>query len=283
MRPCCRRCSAAAVNFTEQNCSPTSFQWGLDTYAYPRSAVLASGDYARKKWFFIAIDNVVGQTGVETCTAAIQEAGGSVVGTVKHPINTTDFASFIVQAQSSKADVVVCLSGGTDQSRMLTQMREFGLQAGGQFVVAPILTYADILAAGLPVAQGIRFADGYYWNANDAARAFAKRFQDKMGRAPGASNAQTYAAVTHYLRAVEAAKTTEGKAVAAQMRSLPVNAPFWRNASIRPNGRVIYDLHVIRVKTPAQSTGKFDVAEVMGSLAGDKVFKPLAQSVCKLA
>ena len=274
--------SAVAINFTEKDCSPVGFHWTVDSYGYPRSAVLAAGDHASKKWFFISIDNVVGQTGNAVCTAAIQEAGGQVVGSVKHPINTTDYASYIAQAQASRADVVVFLSSGTDLIRALKQAREFGLQASGQFVVAPILTYTDILAAGLDVAQGLRFADGFYWNANDATRAFAKRFQEKMGRAPGASNGNVYAAVTHYLQAVEAAKTTEGKAVAARMKSQPIATRFWSNTSIRPNGRVVYDLNIMRIKTPAQSTGPFDVAEVIGTIPGDKVVKPLAATECKL-
>ncbi|MEY4139371.1 MAG: hypothetical protein RLZZ371_1553, partial [Pseudomonadota bacterium] len=234
--------AATAINFTEQDCSPYGFHWSVDSYGYPRSAVLASGDNAKKKWFFISIDNVVGQTGNAVCSAAIQEAGGQVVGQVKHPINTTDYASFIAQAQASGADVVVFLSSGTDLIRALTQAREFGLQAAGKTIVAPILTYTDILAAGLEVTQGMRFAEGFYWNANDATRAFAKRFQEKMGRAPGASNGNVYAAVTHYLQAVQAAKTTDGKAVAAQMKKQPITTRFWSNGAptIRPNGRVVY-------------------------------------------
>jgi branched-chain amino acid transport system substrate-binding protein len=274
--------SSAAVNFTEQDCSPLGFHWQVDSYAYPRSAVLASGEYAAKKWFFISIDNVFGHTSTPVCVTAVQEAGGKVVGTVKHPINTTDFASFIAQAQASRADVVVFLTAGSDLIRALKQAREFGVWDSGQFVVAPILVYTDILAAGLQVAQGMRFADGFYWNANDATRAFAKRFQEKEGRAPGGSHAQAYAAVTHYLQAVEAAKTTDSKAVAARMKSQPITSRFWSNASIRPNGRVAYDLHSMRVKTPAQSKGKFDVADVVGTIPGDKVFKPLAKTECKL-
>jgi branched-chain amino acid transport system substrate-binding protein len=274
--------SAVAINFTEKDCSPVGFHWTVDSYGYPRGAVFAAGDYASKKWFLVAIDNVVGQTSTAVCTTAVQEAGGQVVGVVKHPINTTDFASFIAQAQASKADVVCFLSAGTDMIRSLKQAREFGVQAGGQFVSAPILTYADILASGLDVAQGLRFADGFYWNVNDATRAFAKRFQDKMERAPGASNGNIYAAVTHYLQAVEAAKTTDGKAVAALMKSRPITTGFWKNTSIRPNGRVVYDLNVMRVKAPAQSKDKFDVAEVVGAIAGDKVVRPLAGTECKL-
>lgn len=274
--------SSAAVNFTEQDCSPYGFHWQVDSYAYPRSSVIASGEYARKKWFFISLDNVFGHTSTPVCVAAVQEAGGQVVGTVWHPLNTTDFASFIAQAQSSSADVVVFNSAGTDLIRSLKQAREFGVWQSGQFVVAPILVYTDILAAGLEVAQGMRFADGFYWDANDATRAFAKRFEEKMGRAPGGSHGQVYAAVTHYLQAVDAAKTTETKAVAARMRSQPITSRFWTNTSIRPNGRVVYDLNLMRVKTPAQSKGKFDVAEVFGTVPGDKVFKPLAKTECKL-
>ncbi|SDZ70360.1 branched-chain amino acid transport system substrate-binding protein [Variovorax sp. YR266] len=274
--------SAAAVNFTEQDCSPYGFHWQVDSYAYARSAVVAAGADAKKRWFFISIDNVFGHTATPVCAAAVQESGGQVVGAVRHPINTTDYASFITQAQAARADVVVFLSAGTDLIRSLKQAREFGVFAAGKTVVAPILVYTDILAAGLDVAQGMRFADGYYWNVNDATRAFAKRYQEKMGSAPGSSHAQAYAAATHYLQAVQAVKGTDVKAVAEQMRKQPITSSFWNNASIRQNGRVVYDLNLMRVLTPAQSKGKFDVAEVFGAVTGDKVFKPLKQTECKL-
>jgi branched-chain amino acid transport system substrate-binding protein len=273
--------STAATNFTEQDCSPFGFHWQLDTYAYPRAAVMSAGEHAPKKWFFIAIDNVVGQSGTAVATAAIQEAGGTVVGAVKHPINTTDFASYISQAQASKADVVCFMSAGADVIRALKQAREFGLQAGGQVAVVPILVYSDIIAMGLEVAQGLRYGEGFYWDLNDASRAFARRFLDKIGRAPAGSHAQAYAAVTHYLQAVEAAKSAEGKDVAARMRTLPIATHFWTNTAIRPNGRVTYDVNLMRVKKPSQSKGRFDTSEVLGTVAGDKVFKPLAQTECK--
>ena len=274
--------SSAAVNFTEKDCSPLGFHWQVDSYAYARSSVLASGEYAKKKWFFISLDNVFGSTSTTVCMAAVQESGGQVVGAVKHPLNTTDYASYIAQAQAAKADVVVFLSSGSDLVRSLKQAREFGLWSAGGFVVAPILVYSDIPAAGLDVAQGMRFADGFYWNTNDATRAFAKRFQDKMGRAPSGSHAQAFAAVTHYLRAVEATKSTDGRVVAKAMRERPIATKFWTNTLIRPNGRVMYDLNLMRVKTPEQSKGKFDVADIIGMLPGEQVFKPLAKTECKL-
>ncbi len=273
--------ASAAINFTEQDCSPIGFQWQPDTVAYPRSAVFAAGDNAKKKWFFISIDNVFGSTSLATATGALQEAGGQVVGNVKTPINTTDYASFIAQAQASRADVVCFLNAGTDLVRALKQAREFGVQAGGQTVVSPALIYTDLLSVGLEVAQGMRFADSFYWNTNDATRAYSKRFQDKIGRKPAGSQAQIYAAMTHYFQAVEATKTTESKPVADRMKTQPMTQKFWQNFSIRPNGRVVYDMTLMRAKAPGQSTDKFDVAEVIGAIPGDKVFKPLAQTVCK--
>jgi branched-chain amino acid transport system substrate-binding protein len=273
--------ASAAINFTEQDCSPLGFHWQPDTYAYPRSGVFAAGENARKKWFFISIDNVFGSTAFPVAQSAIQEAGGQVIGNVKFPINTTDYASFIAQAQASRADVVAILSSGTDLIRALRQAREFGVQAGGQVVMSPAFVYTDILAAGLEVAQGMRFADGFYWNTNDATRAYSARFQEKIGRKPAGGQAQVYAAVTHYLQAVEAAKTTEGKVVAAMMKSRPITQGFWTKASIRPNGRVVYDMTLMQVKGPGQSKDKFDVAEVIGSIPGEKVFKPLAKTECK--
>ena len=270
-----------AVNFTEKDCSPLGFHWNTDSYAYPRSSVIASGDLAKKKWFFITVDVVFGNTSQAVCVQAVQEAGGQVVGSVKTPSNTTDYASFISQAQASRADVVVLLNAGADQVRLMKQAREFGLAAGGQTIVCPSLVYTDLVAAGVENAQGIRFADGFYWDQNEATRAFSKRFFDKIGRMPAGTQGHVYAAVTHYLQAVDAVKTTESKPVAARYRSQPITTKFYSNTSIRPNGRVMFDLIIMRVRTPAQSKSKFDVAEVIGTIPGEKAFKPLASTECK--
>jgi branched-chain amino acid transport system substrate-binding protein len=276
--------ASAASNFTEKDCSPYGFQWVMDTYAYPRSAVLASGELAKKKWFAITIDNVFGETSMVVVNDTLKELGGQLVGVVKHPYNTTDFASFITQAQASKADVVAFVNAGTDLSRLLKQGNEFGVRAGGQAIVCPSLVFTDLIAAGIEATQGIRFAEGFYWNLNDATRAFSKRFLDKIGRMPAMSQGHAYAAMTHWLQAVEAAKTTEGKVVAPIYRAQPIKTAFYRNTSIRPNGRVVYDVAVLQVKKPSEvKDNKFDVATLEGSIPGDKVFKPLATSACKLS
>jgi len=275
--------ASAASNFTEKDCSPYGFQWVMDTYAYPRSAVLASGDLAKKKWFAIAIDNVFGETSMTVVRDTLSEQGGQVVGLVKHPINTTDFASFIAQAQASRADAVAFVNAGTDLSRLLKQANEFGMRSGGQAIVCPSLVFTDLLAAGIEATQGIRFAEGFYWNLNDATRAFSKRFLDKIGRMPAMSQGHAYAAMSHYLQAVEAANSTEGKVVAQKYRSLPIKTAFYRNASIRPNGRVVYDVAVLQVRKPSEVKEKFDVASIEGSIPGDKVLKPLSATVCKLS
>jgi len=275
--------ASAASNFTEKDCSPYGFQWVMDTYAYPRSAVLASGELAKKKWFVIAIDNVFGETSLTVVRDTLAESGGQVVGLLKHPINTTDFASYIAQAQASKADAVAFVNAGTDLSRLLKQANEFGMRAGGQAIVCPSLVFTDLLAAGIEATQGIRFAEGFYWNLNDATRAFSKRFLDKIGRMPAMSQGHAYAAMAHYLDAVEATKSTEGKVVAPKYRAQPIKSAFYRNASIRANGRVVYDVAVLQVKKPAEVKDKFDVATLEGSIAGDKVFRPAATSVCKLS
>jgi len=275
--------ASAASNFTEKDCSPWGFHWVMDTFAYPRSAVLASGELAKKKWFVIAIDNVFCETSMQVVREALAEQGGQVVGLVKHPINTTDFASYIAQAQASKADAVAFVNAGTDLSRLLKQANEFGMREGGQTIVCPSLVFTDLLAAGIEPTQGIRFAEGFYWNLNDGTRAFSKRFLDKIGRMPAMSQGHAYAAMAHYLDAVEAAKTTETKAVAAQYRALPIKSNFYRNAAIRANGRVVYDVAVLQVKKPSEVKDKFDVANLVGGLPADKVFKPLSASACKLS
>jgi branched-chain amino acid transport system substrate-binding protein len=273
--------SSIASNFTEKDCSPTGFHWVMDTYAYPRSAVLASGDLAKKKWFVITLDNVVGETSMVVVREALAEFGGQVAGLAKTPINTTDYASYIAQAQASKADVVALINAGTDLSRLVKQSNEFGVRAGGQAIVCPLLVFTDLLAVGAEPLQGTRFAEGFHWSLNDASRAFSKRFFDKIGRMPTMAQGHAYAAMTHWLQAVETAKTTEGKTVAPIYRSQPIKSEFYKNASIRPNGRVVYDAAVLEVKKPSEVKDKFDLATAVGSLPGDKVFRPLAQTECK--
>jgi len=277
--------ASAATNFTEKDCSPWGFHWVMDTYAYPRSAVAAAGELAKKKWYFIAIDNVFGETSMATMRKALQETGGQVAGLVKTPLNTTDYASFIAQAQASKAEVVCVLNAGADQIRVLKQLLEFGVRAGGQTIVAPSLLFTDVVAVGLEATQGIRCAESFYWNQNDPARAFSRRFFAKIGRMPAMSQGHHYAAMAHYLQAVEAAKTTETKAVAAAYRSLPDKSGFYRNLAIRPNGRVIYDVNVLRIRAPSEMTAgrdKNDMAEVVGSISADKVFRAPGETECKL-
>jgi branched-chain amino acid transport system substrate-binding protein len=275
--------ASAASNFTEKDCSPTGFQWVMDTVAYPRAAVIASGELAKKKWFAIPIDNVFGETSMTIVREILAETGGQVVGVAKTPINTTDYASFIAQAQASKADVVAFINAGADLIRLLKQASEFGMRAGGQTIVAPSLLFTDLLAVGNEVAQGIRFGESFYWNYNDATRAISKRFLDKIGRMPAMSQGHAYAAMTHWLQAVEAAKTTDGKTVAPIYRRQPIKTGFYKNASIRPNGRVVYDVNVLQVRKPSEVKDKHDLAEVVGEIASSRVFKPASASVCKLA
>jgi branched-chain amino acid transport system substrate-binding protein len=273
--------SSIASNFTEKDCSPTGFQWVMDTYAYPRSAVLASGDLAKKKWFVLTLDHVVGEGSLAVVREALAEFGGQVVGVAKTPVNTTDYASYIAQAQTSKADVVAFINAGSDLSRVIKQSNEFGVRAGGQAIVCPLLLFTDLLAVGVEPLQGTRFAEGFHWSLNDASRAFSKRFFDKFGRMPAMSQGHAYAALTHWLQAVETAKTTEGKTVAPIYRSQPIKTAFYKNISIRPNGRVVYDPAVLEVKKPSEVKDRFDLVSVIGSVPADKVFKPIAQTECK--
>lgn len=276
--------ASAATNFTEKDCSPFGFHWVMDTYAYPRSAVVAAGDLAKKKWYFIAIDNVFGESSMIVVRKALEETGGQIAGLVKTPINTTDYASFIAQAQASKADVVCILNAGADQIRLLKQAQEFGVRAGGQTIVCPSLLFTDVVAVGLEATQGIRCAESFYWNQNDATRAFSRRFFAKIGRMPAMSQGHHYAAMAHYLQAVEAAKTTETKAVVAAYRSMPDKSGFYRNLAIRPNGRVTYDVNVLRIRNPSEMTAgrdKNDLAEVVGNIPSDKVFRAPGDTECK--
>lgn len=272
---------AATSDLTGKSCSPVITHWADDTYALSAGLVREISARVAKDWFFVAVDYSFGTSMLKDATNALNAIGGKVVGSVRYAFNTTDFSSFLLAAQASQAKVVALASTGADTVNAVKQAREFGLQARGQTVVGMLTFIADVHAMGLKTAQGMYVASQYYWDDDDVSRAFAKRFFRIEKRMPTKLQAATYAAVRHYLKAVQAAGTDEARAVNAEMRRLPVDF-FGRPAHIRPDGRVIYPLSLYRVKSPDASRYPWDYYEKISTIPGDQAFRPEVEGGCNL-
>jgi len=275
--------AAGTPALTGKSCSPNGIHWARDTYAIAASlgnAVVAAGG---KSWYFITADYAFGHSAEAEVGKVVVANGGTVVGSIRHPQGTTDFASYLLQAQSSGAEVVAFANAGTDFSNATKQAQEFGLAQGGQKVVGLTPYLTDINALGLDAAQGILLTDVFYWDQNDSTRAWAKRFFEKRNAMPTSVQADAYEAVTHFLKGIEAgADPKDGAAVVAKMKSLPVSDVLLPSASIREDGRLVRDMYLYQVKSPAESTGPWDYYKLVGTVAGDKVVRPLSTSECPL-
>jgi branched-chain amino acid transport system substrate-binding protein len=266
--------------FTGKNCTPNEAAWVYDAYALTntlaRSVVQRGGD----TWFFITVDYALGHSLEADATAAVLAAGGKVLGHARHPINTSDFSSYLLQAQASGAKVVALANAGGDMINAIKQANEFGLTRGGQKVVSLLTFITDIQSVGLTATQGLTFVTAFYWNRNDESRAWSKRFFERLKRMPTMAQAAVYSMVRHYLRAVEAAGTDEAEAVMAKMREMPVNDFYAKNGRVRLDGRMVHDMYFVQVKTPAESTEPWDYYKVLETIPGDQAFRPLDQGGC---
>ena len=272
--------ASAASEFTTKFCSPVSTHWADDTHALTTGTVRALMAGGNDTWFFITVDQAFGLALERDATAVVLAQGGRVLGTTRHPIGATDYASLLVQAQASGAKVVALASVGGDLVNLLKQANEFGLRDGGKQIVAGFLTYVqDIHALGLAATQGYTFTEGFYWNQNDEARAFAKRFFAARGAMPSKNHAEIYTAVTHYLRAVEAVGTDEAVAVNRAMRERPLDY-FGHPATVRSDGRVLFDVTLWQVKTPAESKEPWDYYTFVRTIPATEAFLPINREAC---
>jgi branched-chain amino acid transport system substrate-binding protein len=212
----------------------------------------------------------------------VVKSGGKVLGGVKHPLNTSDFSSFLLQAQSSKAKVIGLANAGGDTINAIKQAAEFGIIKGGQ-KISPLLAFiTDIDSIGLPTAQGLLLAEAFYWDLNDETRAFSQRFMARTKRVPTSAQAGVYSSVSHYLKAVKAAGTTDSAAVMKIMKDTPINDMFARNGRIREDGRMVHDMYLFEVKAPSDSKGRWDDYKLLATVPGDQAFQPLSASRCPL-
>ncbi|WP_342729946.1 ABC transporter substrate-binding protein [Bradyrhizobium sp. B117] len=272
---------AATSRLTGDECSPTGIHWTYDTYALSQGTTRAMSRLGAKSWYFISVDYSLGAQLEADSRKVIHAMGGKVLGAAKHPINTPDFSSFLLQAQSSKADVIALADSGGDFINAVKQAGEFGITQR-QKLVGLLVFIADIHSLGLPSAQGLMLSSAFYWDLNEDTRAWSKRFIAKTQKVPTMIHAGTYGAVMHYLRAVQAAGTLDGPAVAAKMRELPVNDFMTKNGRIREDGRLVRDMYLFRVKSPEQSKYKFDYYDLLATIPGDEAFRPMEQGGCPL-
>jgi branched-chain amino acid transport system substrate-binding protein len=274
--------TAGATALTGKACSPTGFVWAYDNHAVAAAMATGLSKLGKKTWFFITADYAFGASLEGEMRNVISKIGGKVVGAVKHPLNSSDMSSYIVQAISSNAEVIVLANGGFDLVTTVKQAKEFGLSPDKQILVTPLMFVSAVKAIGLQDGQGLKFASGYDWTARPESRKWAERFLAQHRAMPSQSHAAVYSAVTHYLNAVQASGSVDGKIVAEQMRNTPVRDAFTENAVVRPDGLLSHDMYVLEVKSPKESASEWDIYKRVAIVPGEEVNVPLPQSECPL-
>jgi len=274
--------SAATDRLTEDSCNGQGLHWTFDTYSQTRGAARALIDNGYDDWFLLVADYAYGHSMEKSMREALAESGGKVVGSVRHPLNTMDFSSFLLQAQVSKAKIVALASGGNDTINAIKQGREFGLHTTGQRMTSLLTFITDIHALGLKDMQGLQFVVPFYWDYDDRTRAFAKRYFERMKKMPGEAQAGVYSGVLHYLKAVKAVGSKDPQKVLEKMRATPVEDAFSRNGRLLPNGRMVHDMYLIEVKKPEESKYPWDYYRIVSTIPADKAFRSLSESSCKL-
>jgi branched-chain amino acid transport system substrate-binding protein len=268
---------------TGEKCSPTSVHWAYDTYALAHGTGAALTKQGSDSWFFITADYAFGHALQDDTTVAVKEAGGKVIGAVNAPFPTTDFSSFLLQAQASQAKVVGLANAGADTINAIKQAHEFGLDAGGQKLTGLLTFISDVHSLGLDIAGGLVLTDGWYWDQTDQSRAWAKRWSAKMdGRMPTSVQAAVYSAVTNYLQAIERIGTDEAKAVVDSMRGQPIDDMFAKGGRIRVDGRMVHDMFLVQIKKPSESKYPWDYYKILRVIPGDQAYRPLDQGHCPL-
>jgi branched-chain amino acid transport system substrate-binding protein len=271
-----------SIRLSNEACGPYTVHYVFDTFAQANVTGLAAVKQGLDTWFFLTADYAFGQDLEKDTTSVVLKSGGKVLGSVRHPLNTSDFSSFLLQAQASKAKVIGLANAGGDTINAIKQAAEFGLTKSGQ-KLSPLLAFVtDIDSVGLETAQGLLLAEAFYWDNNDDSRAFAKRFMERVKRVPTSAQAGVYSSVTHYLKAVKAAGTTDSAAVMKVMKETPVNDFFASNGRIREDGRMVHDMYLFEVKKPAESKGRWDDYKLLATVPGTEAFQPLEMSRCPL-
>jgi branched-chain amino acid transport system substrate-binding protein len=277
---------AATSDLTNAQCSPNTIHWVYDTYMLANSTgqalVKAGGD----TWYFLTADYAFGAALERDTTAVVVKSGGKVIGGVKHPLNSSDFSSFLLQAQASKAKIVGMANAGGDTTNTIKQASEFGIVAGGQKLAGLLLFITDVHSLGLKVAEGLSFTETFYWDLNDGTRAFSKRFSERMKNKaqPSMVQAGVYSGLIHYFKSLEAmgGNVHDGRKIVDNMKSMPTDDPLFGKGSIRVDGRKLHPAYLFEVKKPSESKGPWDYYKLIGTTPADQAFRPLSESACPL-
>ena len=271
---------SGSSDITGKYCTPTSIHWTYDTYASSNATAKAVVARGGKSWFFITADYSFGHALERDASKAVIAAGGKVLGAVRHPFNTSDMSSFLLQAQAAKPDIVGLANAGSDFRNAVAQADEFGIRAGGAKIVALQVTLTDVPALGLEHAHDLLFTDSFYWDRTPETRAFAEVFYKRHGAMPSSYQAGVNSALRHYFKAVAATNSTDTATVLGWMREHPVDDFFAHGGKIREDGRMVHDMYLMRIKKPEESKSKWDLYEYQVTVPGDQAFRPMAEGGC---
>ena len=278
--------AAGTSDLTNAQCTPNTVHWTFDTYMLAHGTGAALTKAGGDSWFFLTADYAFGAALERDTTIAVQAAGGKVLGGVKHPLGTSDFSSFLLQAQASKAKIVGLANAGADTTTAIKQAAEFGITAGGQKLAGLLMFISDIHSLGLATAKGLNLTETFYWDMNDGTRAFSKRFQARMKTQamPTMAQAGVYAGVQHYLKALDAlgGNPHDGAKVVAKMKEMPTDDALFGKGTIQANGRAIHPAYLFEVKSPAESKGPWDYYKLVATIPAEEAFTPLDKSTCAL-
>ncbi len=270
---------AASVEITGKSCSPFTTHWTDDTYALANATAKAVTKGEGETWYFLTADYSFGHDLERDASNTVRALGGKVLGSARHPLSTQDFSAYLLQAQSTKAKIIGLASAGADTVNAIKQAKEYQIDTGGQRLAALHAFITDVNSLGLATAQGLIITSGFYWDATEGTRAWARRFMAEHGRMPTREQAGVYVSVLHYLKAVQAVGKADAAAVNLAMRKMPVDR-FGTTAQVRDDGRVVYDIGVYQVKAPAESTGPWDYYRRIASVSGGEAFRPIAAGGC---
>jgi branched-chain amino acid transport system substrate-binding protein len=274
---------AASADLTGKACSPNTIHWTYDTWALANGTGNAIVKTGGDSWFFLTADYAFGHALERDTEAVVTKAGGKVLGKVRHPLNTQDFSSFLLQAQASKAKIIGLANAGGDTTNAIKQAAEFGIVKGGQNLAGLLVFITDVHALGLDKAQGLIMTETFYWDTNDRTRAFAKKFAERNRQIhPTMIHAGVYSAVLHYLKAVGALKGDDGTKVIAKMKEMPTDDPLFGKGSIRPDGRKVHPAYLFEVKKPSESKGAWDYYKLRSTIPAEQAFRPVDQGDCPL-
>ncbi len=274
---------AASSDLTGKDCTPNTIHWAYDTWMLANGTGYAIVKTGGKTWYFITADYAFGHALERDTTAAVEKAGGKVLGSVRHPFPSSDFSSFLLQAQASKAQIIGLANAGADTTNAIKQGAEFGITRGGQNFAGLLVFITDVHALGLNTAQGLIVTTSFYWDLNDQTRAWSKRFFEKHKRMPTMVQAGVYSSVLHYLKAVEKLKADQdGAKVIAQMKAMPTDDPLFGKGRVRQDGRKIHPVYLVEVKKPAESKAPWDYYKIRTTIPADQAFRPEKEGGCPL-